>query len=296
MATYKTDYKTECDTKQSVTSYYEMFDGRSGQTTRQKLRRFALNLLSKLQPEDAGSGWIRPIYGHQIYDEFINNYSRILEYCKNLGDFISTDDLVSALRSGDRISGRYFHLSFDDGLASVLDNGLELFAKFQIRPLLFVNPSIIELTEEAALKEHASKRLGLPKVPKFMTWDEIRNGMAAGCDIGAHTSTHRRLTEISENKSELHNEIARCKRQIEEQTNSECRYFSWPYGTRNDIDQASLNFIRDSGFVACFSAIRGSILSGKTDRFYIPRHHVEDYFSFDHARYFVKGGFEKLTQ
>ncbi len=72
----------------------------------------------------------------------------------------------------------------------------------------------------------------------------------------------------------------------------ECKYISWPHGTEKDIDNTSLEMIKESGYKACFSAFRGSIDPDKTNIFRVPRHQFEVEWPILHTRYFANGNLE----
>jgi peptidoglycan/xylan/chitin deacetylase (PgdA/CDA1 family) len=59
-------------------------------------------------------------------------------------------------------------------------------------------------------------------------WSVVAQGAAAGLDLGAHTMTHRTLTQLGE--TDLAHEIARSRDVIEERTGWRPRFFAYPYG------------------------------------------------------------------
>ncbi|MEM7061308.1 MAG: hypothetical protein AAF557_27335, partial [Pseudomonadota bacterium] len=97
---------------------------------------------------------------------------------------------------------------------------------------------------------------------------------------------------ISGSNSRMEDEIAGSKADIEARLRSPCRMISWPYGTRTAADDRSLEFVRRTGYAACFSAIRGQVVPRRTNPFSIPRHHFEAHWPMSQFRYFVHGGWE----
>ena len=91
----------------------------------------------------------------------------------------------------------------------------------------------------------------------------------------------------------MHDEILGSKHDLENKLGISCDYISWPYGRLSDSNESALAFIKTSGFHACFSAVRGKLIPGKTDAFAIPRHHFEPHWPLSHIKYFALGGMER---
>ena len=130
-------------------------------------------------------------------------------------------------------------------------------------------------------------------VIEFLEWSDILEMVSLGYEIGSHTSSHFRLSDISTNKEQLLFEVKESKLVIEKKLKIPCKYISWPFGLLSDIDKLSLEVIKQVGYEACFGLFRGSIISGKTNKFMIPRHHFEVEWPIEHIKYFLSGNMEK---
>ncbi|HEY7547206.1 MAG TPA: polysaccharide deacetylase family protein, partial [Blastocatellia bacterium] len=157
--------------------------------------------------------------------------------------------------------------------------------------LIFVPTSIIGADYQSS--KEFSRRLKYAGILEMMTWDDLRELRSQGFDIGSHTRTHRRLSELNADESLLREEIIGSKLDLEDNLGAECKYISWPYGRRVDVDDASLRLIRQSGYTACFGAFRGGIYEDRRpDSFSVPRHHFEVQWPMRHINYFARGGRE----
>lgn len=79
---------------------------------------------------------------------------------------------------------------------------------------------------------------------KMMNWDDIRNCVRSGVEIGNHTYTHDSFaSEIT--KEELNREVVESKKIIESQTGKPCTIFSFPNGQFNDN---VLNTVLNAGY------------------------------------------------
>jgi peptidoglycan/xylan/chitin deacetylase (PgdA/CDA1 family) len=123
----------------------------------------------------------------------------------------------------------------------------------------------------------------------MMTWEDLKEVHSLGFEVGSHTRNHRRFADISSTPDVLRDEILGSKQDIEEHLQTECRYISWPYGTVNDADEASLDMAREAGYRAVFGAFRGSVIPGRTDVYSVPRHHFEVQWPLSHVVYFAGG-------
>ena len=124
-----------------------------------------------------------------------------------------------------------------------------------------------------------------------MEWEDLRELVDMGFEIGSHTVSHSRLSVIDD-VMKLKYEITSSKEHLEQKLGVECRYFSWPYGRVDDINARSLEVIKDAGYALSFGGYRGSIdADTKVDK--VPRHHFEPSWPLHHVDYFARGNHEK---
>ena len=132
-----------------------------------------------------------------------------------------------------------------------------------------------------------------PSVIEIATWDDLEKACAAGLEIGSHTRTHVRLSEVSRSKAAIEDEIFGSKADLERRLGRDCHYISWPYGRTTDADAQSLQTVEKAGYRACFGAFRGRVIPKITDRFRIPRHHFEVQWPLSHVKCFAHGAMER---
>ena len=125
-----------------------------------------------------------------------------------------------------------------------------------------------------------------------MQWKDLLDLISEGYEIGSHSKTHARFSDLSKNRMLMEDEILGSKKELETNLNYECKYISWPFGRLTDIDSESLRVIKDAGYVACFGAYRGTVQTGSTNIFSIPRHHFEVQWPISHIKYFARGNME----
>lgn len=253
------------------------------------LRGLALSTLGRLQAPPEG-GFLRCLYCHFVFDDQVQDFRAILQALQRIGTFVDTDTCAAMAKGSIPIDGRYFHLSFDDGFRNIYHNAAPILKELGAPAIVFVPSSRIEIDWETA-RRYSIESLSLNRVVETSSWDELRSYSSFGIDIGSHTRTHARLSEIDPCRME--DEIAGSKRELEDRLCLECKYFAWPYGTRADVNERALELVRSAGYAACFGAFRGSVRSGKTDPYAIPRHHIKAGWPVSHVTYFALGNREE---
>ena len=84
----------------------------------------------------------------------------------------------------------------------------------------------------------------------LLSWEEARELHRGGLTLGAHTRTHRRLTDLSE--EELEAEVGGSRRDLAAALGSPVETFAYPYGKWND---AAARAVAGAGF-GCAVSIR----------------------------------------
>ena len=237
--------------------------------------------LKRRRPEHA----LHFLMAHYVFDDQRSQFAHQLAMLSGMGEFVGTDAALAMVRGDTPIDGTYFHLSFDDGLACLARNAAPILDEAGITALVFVN-SALAGNPDPEERERWERATNYAKSLGVMDWQTL---LSTGFEVGAHTRTHVRLSDVSHDPHVLSREISGCKAEIETATGRPCRYFAWPFGSMADIDAASIRCIRDAGFDAAFSAVRGTIRPGTSaDAFTIPRQHFEPQWPLLHLRFFLK--------
>ncbi len=85
-----------------------------------------------------------------------------------------------------------------------------------------------------------------PLTGALMTWDEIMRVQESGIEIGAHSLTHARLSELGEDAQRR--EIGKCARVIRKKLGQAPRAFAYPYGSILDYNELSKLLLDEFGF------------------------------------------------
>ena len=259
------------------------------------MRRLGWAALGSVAQPPPEREWIQVAFYHWVLEDQRESFRRQLESLSKYGDFLSLDEAVELLRSGARIGGRYFCVTFDDGFKNCLANAVPVLRDLEIPAAFFVATKYIGLDlqrdwEEIAPFYERSYR-EYEGAFEFLTWDECREMVAAGFTLGSHTHSHRRLAALA--PAEVEAELRESKQTLEAGLEVTCRHFCCPWGkVDRDFDPALHPAIaRDVGYHSFLTTEHGLSLTGDSP-FYIrrmgcePDHHPSmlKYALFSHSK------------
>ena len=206
--------------------YTEAVSGRSLYSyVRSKVRDLAIEVCSINRVIDKKYGCIQFPYYHHIFADEVTGFERQLKYLKGFGDFITIDQAIEMLNSNLQIAGRYFCLSFDDGLDCCHKYALPILAKLQIPATFYIVTGLVGKLAfpDTHITQDVFGYRGIKTSLKFISWAECRDAINAGVTIGSHTISHTRLSKL--NLDEVNNELVNSKAKIEANTGLPCKHF-----------------------------------------------------------------------
>ena len=269
-------------------TYREAFPPAQGVARiRQMARGAALSIGSRLLPPRDRGPSLRPLYCHFVFDEQIAEFEALITELRGIGRFVDTATVTRILRGEIAVEETLFHLSFDDGFRNVVTNALPFLQRQSVPAILFAPTALLDDPSTVGVRRPSPfDRM------EMASWADLERALAMGFEVGSHTRTHARFSDISQSESAIEDEICGSKADIERRLGT-CRYISWPYGRLSDSDPLSLDAVRRAGFEACFGAFRGRVVPGVTNPFRVPRHHIEANWPLSHIRFFATGAMER---
>lgn len=145
-----------------------------------------------------------------------------------------------------RAGGQTVAITFDDAFRSVLELAAPILARHRMPATVFVPTSFPSRSEPMSWPgidrwfdtEHENELLPL-------SWEELGDLRERGWEIGSHTHTHPRLTELGDEelRGELRTSLAACADSV----GTACRTLAYPYG---DHDQRVIEATRAAGYAA----------------------------------------------
>lgn len=129
--------------------------------------------------------------------------------------------------------GRVLAVTFDDAYRSVIELGLPILNRWGLPATVFVPTDFIG-ADRSLRWPGIDSWLDGPDAQELapMSWEQLRALQNAGWEIGSHTGSHPRLTEIDDHA--LADELERSKAACESHLASQCTSLAYPYG---DVDE-----------------------------------------------------------
>jgi peptidoglycan/xylan/chitin deacetylase (PgdA/CDA1 family) len=116
-------------------------------------------------------------------------------------------------------------LTFDDGFRDVFEHALPVLRQHRCQGIVFLLSDLLGRTNEW------QQRVG-DCVEPLMDEAQVREWLAAGQQIGSHTRTHPRLTQLTPEVAR--EEITGSRKALEDRFGRPVTHFCYPYGDWND--------------------------------------------------------------
>ena len=169
---------------------------------------------------------------------------------------ISQAEAVPYLRG--EASGKVVVITFDDGYRDNLEHALPVLCDCGFRATCHVVSDAI-----GAYNRWDAEQLGARKA--VMSAAELRQWVAAGMEVGAHSRSHARLPELDEDA--LYAEVQGSRAALEDLLGRAVTSFCYPYGAAGERERA---LVRELGFASAVSVRRARARPGD-DLWNLPR-------------------------
>lgn len=146
---------------------------------------------------------------------------------------ITFEKFISYLKEGEKIPEKSLIITFDDGWKNQYKNALPVLKKYNFQATFFV---VVNYIGGSSL----------------MNWEELKELLSNGMEIGSHTMNHPNLRGLSEEN--LKYEIQNSKVILEKGLGQKISVFAYPYGT---FDSKVVQAVKDSNYLAARSCIDG---------------------------------------
>ena len=175
-------------------------------------------------------------------------FEKHLKYFAENHTVISLREAVISIKNGGTTVPNPVVITFDDGYEDNYNIVLPLLKKYKSHATVFVVSSFIE------------GNIKLINDPCFgaLSWNQVREmDHSDFVDIGAHTDTHRILSQIGE--QDIEQEIVLSKQKLENKLGRPVDLFAYPNGRKTDISEIAKATVKRVGFdSACATSWRST--------------------------------------
>lgn len=173
----------------------------------------------------------------------------------------AASEVYESLHRGERPSADTVVLTFDDGDTSFLDLAMPVLESLAFPSTVF------------AVAGQLGRPAGWVRDPRnavpLMTAAQLRSLAAVGVDIGSHSMTHPRLTELS--GAQALGELRDSKHLLEDLLGRPVTSFAYPHGR---YDDGVAGLAEAAGYRYAYSTDGQGQVDGGSDRFRIPRKYI----------------------
>ena len=127
-------------------------------------------------------------------------------------------------------------ITLDDGYADNLHNAAPILARHGLHATVFMVAGRAGGFIDAG---------GHSEADRLMSWEELAQWREAGCEVGAHTMTHARLSTLDE--AAQRDEIIGSVALLRERLGAPVASFAYPFGSALDYDETSKRLAQEAG-------------------------------------------------
>jgi peptidoglycan/xylan/chitin deacetylase (PgdA/CDA1 family) len=196
-------------------------------------------------------------------------FRQFCEFFRDHFDVVSLSEQIQAIRAGKPLGGT-LSITFDDGYLDNHQVAAPILRELGLPATFFVTTGFI------ASQEVPFWDKPLPVQPGWMNWDQVRDLAQGDFEVGCHTHTHIDMGSLP--PEQIRAELRQSREILETQIGRRVGLFAYPFGGRNNINDISLQLVRDEGFDCCVSCC-GGVNSGEPDVFALNRLPISGWFT-----------------
>ena len=164
---------------------------------------------------------------------------------------VDMNALLAARRDQGVLPAQPIVITFDDGLQSCADHAMPVLRDCGFTAVFYL---VAGLVGDTSGWMRGDPGVDLP----LMDWDTVRDLEAQGCQLGAHTVTHPRLTELD--AARCREELEGARERLERELGHPPMHLAYPFG---DWNAAVRDMAAEVGYATACSTTRG--MAGPTD-------------------------------
>jgi len=200
------------------------------------------------------------LYTHHILEDEVEPFRQLLRVLGAQHRIIGYSEAVERIRTG-RIDAPYVCFSFDDGVKNC-SRAKQVMDEFGVKACFFICPPMAEETDYDKIAQFSRQVLDRPPL-RFLSWDDAEELLKDGHEIGSHTMTHRRISQLPavEAQAEIAASFDLLTKRI-----GRPKHFAWPFARLVDFTPVAARTVFDVGFETCAAGTRACHTAPQADR------------------------------
>ncbi len=236
---------------------------------------------------------LRVLMYHDIPPNLEKEFRDQISFLRKNWNFITPLQFENFINKNIELKGNNLLLTFDDGFISSKIIAEKFLSDFQIQAIFFVMSDFIEIKDLNSCRDFISKNIipgtdkdHLPNHLKNMQWEDIKFLQNMGHTIGAHTKSHKKLSDI-DSSFNLNKEICYSADLISNKINQPLNHFAYSFGNLSSFSENAYKIALNK-FPYIYSGIRGNNIN-KNQKDLIFRDEVNPTYSNILTEGFLKG-------
>lgn len=208
------------------------------------------------------SGRLRVLIYHDVAPSRMESFEAQLRWLSKRWRFVDPLHFTRMISGLEPVQGNNLLLTFDDGFASNRIVASEILGPMGIRALFFVVSEFVQLSRDIDQRDFISQHFfpgmsskAVSEHHRNMTFDDLEFLLQSGHIIGAHTTSHRRLSEVKQPRA-LEAEIVESADFLEQKLNFHIDHFAYTYGDLASFSKTALEVARRR-FKYIYTGLRG---------------------------------------
>lgn len=215
-----------------------------------------------LLPGVTGAGQVNSFIYHRFDDSrypstniSVDIFTRQLEFLRERNlPAVSTQEISERIARGDSLPEHAVMITVDDAYLSFYEAGMPVIREFGVPVSLFVNTDSVG-------------------TPGYMNWEQIREVVAQGVEIGNHTASHAYLVEKAAGEADdqwrqrVYDDVFKAQQAFQRELGFTPNIFAFPYG---EYSAEIIAVLKDLGFIAAYAQQSG-VIHPQHDPFTLPR-------------------------
>jgi peptidoglycan/xylan/chitin deacetylase (PgdA/CDA1 family) len=247
---------------------------------RSAVRRGAITALRARRR--TGEPGVRVVHYHYVFGDQRDDFARQVELLANAFEPVSLSEAVARLESGTS-TGRELAITFDDGFRNQLEHGAPLLRDHGFSGCFYLIAGLVG-ADDAAAEAFCRDRILMRAGVAPMGWEEARELLEQGHEVGSHTMTHPNLAAADD--ATIASELAQSRSALHERLGVEIAHFCPPFGDAARFDQRVSTTAQATGYRSCATSLRG-VNRSPGDVWALRRHHLEADWPLGDVRYFL---------